>query len=263
MDIQVMHSAFRILGQQMGMQLVRGILPEHIDIYLNAVIVEKVQQELITGVRTVLQEQVNTQSSTMSPINLFRTLYKTARIDISKLPDDAVEKVETNGYYIVTLPTIKNSSINASNDIKKISPMMYLGFSLEYDDTTQGNPIACRLIGADVLETTLRDFCNGASKDAPIVSLGSIINYDNAHKEDINIGSSDQIEIFTNTADCDIKYINIKYIKNPSVVKFDTDAAKCVHCDLPEYCHYEIVERAVQKYYMSVSALTNARKQND
>lgn len=262
MDIQVMHSAFRILGQQMGMQLVRGILPEHIDIYLNAVIVEKVQQELLTGVRTVLQEQVNTQSSTMSPINLFRTLYKTARIDISDLPTELVTKVESNGYYIVTLPTIKNSFITSDN-IKKISPMMYLGFSLEYGDTVRGNPIACRLIGADVLETTLRDFCNGASKDAPIVSLGSITNYNDSNEENINTGSSDQIEIFTNTADCDIKYINIKYIKNPSVVKFDTDADKCVHCDLPEYCHYEIVERAVQKYYMSVSALTNARKQND
>lgn len=262
MNIAAMHSAFRILGQQMGMQLVRGILPEHIDIYLNAVIVEKVQQELLTGVRTVLQEQVNTQSSTMSPINLFRTLYKTARIDITSIPENHITKVTDNGYYIITLPTKNNTEISPTG-INKIDPMMYLGFSLEYDDTLRGNPIACRLIGADVLETTLRDFCNGASKDAPIVSLGSIINYNDSNEENINTSSSEQIEIFTNTADCDIKYINIKYIKNPSVVKFDTDADKCVHCDLPEYCHYEIVERAVQKYYMSVSALTNARKQND
>lgn len=256
-----MHSAFRILGQQMGMQLVRGILPEHIDIYLNAVIVEKVQQELLTGVRTVLQEQVNTQSSTMSPINLFRTLYKTARVNISNLEAKHIQKVNDNGYYIITLPIRNNSSISPATT-PRIDPMMYLGFSLEYDNTIQGNSVACRLIGADVLETTLRDFCNGASKDAPIVSLSSIINYDE-NVEDINLASYEQIEIFTNTANCDIKFINIKYIKNPSVVKYDIDPTKCVNCDLPEYCHYEIVERAVQKYYMSVGALTNTKKQND
>lgn len=261
MHIQAMHSAFRILGQQMGMQLVRGILPEHIDIYLNAVIVEKVQQELLTGVRTVLQEQVNTQSSTMSPINLFRTLYKTARIDIMSIPSKHIQKVTDNGYYIITLPTKNNSEIG-NNSVNKIDPMMYLGFSLEYSNTLRGNPVACRLIGSDVLETTLRDFCNGASKDAPIVSLSSEINYEE-NVENINLASYEQIEIFTNTANCDIKYINIKYIKNPSVVKFDINEANCVHCDLPEYCHFEIVERAVQKYYASVGALTNTKKQND
>lgn len=262
MDIQAMHSAFRILGQQMGMQLVRGILPEHIDIYLNAVIVEKVQQELLTGVRTVLQEQVNTQSSTMSPINLFRTLYKTARIDINAIPDKHITKITDNGYYIITLPTKNNIDVSPSNGINKIDPMMYLGFSLEYSNTLRGNSVACRLIGSDVLETTLRDFCNGASKDAPIVSLSSEVNYEE-NVENINLASYEQIEIFTNTANCDIRFINIKYIKNPSVVKYDIDPSKCVNCDLPEYCHFEIVERAVQKYYASVGALTNTRKQND
>ena len=41
MNIAEMHNVFRTLGQQMGMQLNRGILPESIDIYLNEAIIEK------------------------------------------------------------------------------------------------------------------------------------------------------------------------------------------------------------------------------
>lgn len=78
-----MHNTFRTLGQQMGMQLIRGILPESIDVYLNDVIIEKTQVELLQGVRTALQDSVNTQASTMSPINAFRSLYRTARYAIN------------------------------------------------------------------------------------------------------------------------------------------------------------------------------------
>ena len=76
MNIVEMHNVFRTLGQQMGMQLNRGILPESIDIYLNEAIIEKVQIDLLRGVHTALQEQVDLQPTTMGTINTFRTLYK-------------------------------------------------------------------------------------------------------------------------------------------------------------------------------------------
>lgn len=38
-----MHNEFRTFGQVMGLQLVRGILPESIDVYLNAAINETVR----------------------------------------------------------------------------------------------------------------------------------------------------------------------------------------------------------------------------
>ena len=56
MNIAEMHNVFRTLGQQMGMQLNRGILPESIDIYLNEAIIEKVQVDLLRGVHTALQD---------------------------------------------------------------------------------------------------------------------------------------------------------------------------------------------------------------
>ena len=42
-----MHNAFRTFGQAMGLQLVRGILPESIDVYLNAAIIEKCRSILL------------------------------------------------------------------------------------------------------------------------------------------------------------------------------------------------------------------------
>lgn len=264
MTISEMHDTFRVLGQQMGLQLVRGILPESIDVYINNVITEKVQQELLLGVRTALQDSVNTQASTMSTINTFRTLYRNVRYKITGFDDDfASDKTNqilryyngNNGYHIINIPTV-NSEIGN----ERISPMMFLGFSVEYDNTLRGNPVACRLIGSDVLETTLRDYCNGASKTDPIVSLSSI-PYVDGNLDSLTQSSNEQLEIFVNTKDCKVQYLNIKYIKTPNVVKFSLKDGECVHCDLPDYTHYDIVERAVQKFYVSVGAVTNQTKQ--
>ena len=264
MTIRDMHDTFRVLGQQMGLQLVRGILPESIDVYINNVITEKVQQELLLGVRTALQDSVNTQASTMSTINTFRTLYRNVRYKITgfdnNFDSDKTDQIlryynGNNGYHIINIPMVNSKIVG-----EQISPMMFLGFSVEYDNTLRGNPVACRLIGSDVLETTLRDYCNGASKTDPIVSLSSI-SYINRDPDNLTKYSNEQLEIFVNTKDCKVQYLNIKYIKTPNVVKFSLKDDECVHCDLPDYTHYDIVERAVQKFYVSVGAVTNQTKQ--
>lgn len=248
-----MHAAFRTIGQQVGIQLIRGILPESIDVYINDVITEKIKQELFVGVRTALQDNVNTQAMTMSPINLFRTLYRTARfsIDVAGTNGRIGEYVAANGFHVINIPTV-NSGINVAVNEYLINPMMYLGFSIEYANTLRGNAIACRLIGSDVLETTLRDYCNGASKDSPIVVLNSIPAIMNG-KESLTDISNEQLEIYLNCKDCKVTYLNVKYVKVPNVVKYDIDLNKCVNCDLPEYTHFEIVERAVNKFYQSTN----------
>lgn len=282
MNIQQMHESFRVIGQQMGMQLVRGILPESIDVYLNNVIVEKTQIDLLNNVKTVLQDNVNMQGSTMSPINLFRSLYRNTRYKIQYtdsersvienaynaanstnqgylllLCDDKKDFNTNNGYHKIWLPTInyknyrKLSHLILGEGEYFINPMLYLGFSVEYDDNSQGNSTACRLIGADTLETTFRDYCNGASKKEPIVTMVSNPILEGNVESGSGI-ANEYIELYTNTKDCRAKYLNIKYIKTPNVVKWDTDIAKCVNCDLPEYTHFEIVERAVRKFFASV-----------
>lgn len=255
MNIQEMHAAFRTLGQQMGMQLIRGILPESIDVYLNEAIIEKTKIELLRGVNTALQDNVNLQPSTMNPVNLFRTLYRNARYAIDKDTKKLVRYYNSkNGYYEIDMPILSYNlpeGVNWETQEYRINPMMYLSFSLEYDTESRGRATACRMIGADTLETTLRDFCNGADKNNPIVTLIGSPIIDNNNMEMTTGVSNEYIEVYTNQQNCDIKYINIKYIKTPNVVKHDIDLSKCVNCDLPEYCHFEIVERAVQKFFIS------------
>lgn len=265
MNIQEMHNTFRVFGQQMGLQLNRGILPESIDAYINNAITERVRAELFSGVHTVLQENAGVQASTMSTVNSLRTLYKTYRIsnsfEISNLPSGDIttpifinmgkdnltnEYNEKNGYHILNLPTYNI----AESKGKIIQPMMYLGFSVEYNDNSLGNPTSCRLIGADVLETTLRDYCNGASKDSPIAVL---LNGDEGH---------DQLHLYINSKNTIVKYLNIKYVKTPNVVKYDIDINKCVNCDLPEYLHFDIVENAVMKFYKSLGVGLAQQNQN-
>lgn len=248
----------------MGLQLVRGILPESIDVYLNDAIMEKARTELIQGVRTVLQEEVSTQASTMSPINTFRNLYKSARYSIDTQAIGGNSKVAyynpDNGYTIINIPTVDSPTV-IENTEYKINPMMFLGFSVEYENTLRGNPIACRLVGSDVLETTLRDFCNGASKDSPVCCLSSIpIISDNI--EQMNGVANEQLEVYLNHKNGDIKFINVKYVKNPNVVKYDIDIEKCVNCDLPVFTHFELVERAVYKFYQSVGTTSGSQNRS-
>ena len=121
MNIQDMHNTFRTLGQQMGLQLNRGILPESIDIYINDVIMEKTKEELLSGVRTSLQDSVNTQASTMSPINAFRTLYRSVRyaIDVEEV-DENTKKVSyynnANGFHIINIPVIDSNIVVGENE---------------------------------------------------------------------------------------------------------------------------------------------------
>lgn len=294
MDIQQMHMVFRTMAQQAGLQLVRGVLPEAIDVYLNDAIFEMTRQELLSGAKTVFQDNVNLQTTAIGPINILRSLYRT--IDICLTPDNkelsGLNTGENNyinntnqlvpwikchnndiGYYEVYLPTqtyglnptakdapyekYKDTFINVpyvSNPGIVITPMMYLGCSLQYTSDSMksvggrngitfdlgtkgyGHHVATRLIGGDTLETTFRDYCNGASVANPVVSLMS------------DAIGHEYVEIYTNTKDLIVSTLTVKYIKLPQRVQYSTNPEECSNCDLPAYIHYEIVRRAVAKY---------------
>lgn len=270
MNIDQMHSTFRVIGQQMGMQLVRGILPESIDVFINAEIGELIQTELLTNAHTVLQDNVNLQSMTMSPINLFRTLYRKDEIPLKVSAEDAgyIKKDLEVGYYKIYIP----NKINIGNDEygypvhnsnllgakgwgkKPLEPMLYLGVNIATEDDKPGRYKACRLIGGDVLETTLRDYCNGADKNNPIaVLLGESIDVTNENYEFDKTINAEYFEIYTNTKDFEIDRIYLSYIKYPNIVHWDVDPNNRVDCDLPEYIHYKIIEGAVRRFLISIN----------
>ena len=258
MNIHEMHNGFRTLGQKMGIQLIRGILPESIDVFLNDAIIEKTKEELLNGVNTSLKDNVNLQVSTMNPINLFRNLYRNARYKIDDATNNKLVQHynSNNGYYEIIIPTIKyqsDSEISLPDGEYFINPMMYLGFSIEYDDNSKGNATICRIISSDIIEATLQDYCNSADKKNPIITLigNPKLNYS---LESLKNSGNEYVALYTSTKNCEVKYLNIKYIKTPNIVKYSLNPDECVNCDLPEYVHYEIVEKAVQKYFISIKS---------
>lgn len=132
MDIQEMHVLFRLLGQQMGLQTVRGILPEEIDSVLNDAIVEKVRSICIQYSVVDFKNKIAIDRNAISNLNALRTLYK-----------------ETTD--------------------EPIDVMLYLGISVKASATSK--EYGCRLIDPVELENTLNDYCNRASKDYPIATI--------------------------------------------------------------------------------------------
>lgn len=220
MNIEEMHVTFRELAQQMGQETVRAILSEDIDICLNAAIISKARAVLQSNVGTVFKDKVARQNSAISPVNALRTLYKFNDID------------SIDGYGTEVDPF----TVDVSTD----GIMLFTGFAVSYN----GNTIYdCRIIEVERLGQTLRDFCNRASKDAPIVTI-----FDNDNDIKVNLYTGRK----TSAQPSLLRYY---YIAEPAKVHYDEDVIEDnVDCDLPIYLHMEIVEDAVNYYLQSVGA---------
>lgn len=240
MDIRKMHVTFRELAQQMGMQTVRAILNEDIDICLNNTIIDKVREVLLQSVGPVnYADKVIRQNSVITPINALRTLYRKGELEAI---DITTSDEEGNANEVYPWSIYIDSS-KAGNGNDKV--MLYTGFKVSYDHKSLYD---CRIIEAEDLGQTLRDFCNRAAPDAPIAAV---------------FGDAEGIQVdlytgrTTNTWDKVSSFIKPQivqylYIKEPAEVKFSMDGTEDVDCDLPPYLHPEIVERAVGKYLASI-----------
>lgn len=214
-----MHEMFRTVGQQVGMQDVRAILPESIDIFINIAIIEKARSIVMENTKTAFPNRVSIQNNFVSPINALRTLYRRKEITITDITKD------------IQLSQLDNV-------------FLYTSFAIRYDNND--SEYKCRFIDGDKLEETLNDVLNGASWDYPICSM---FNGEN---------NSEYLKVFINSNSHTPNAIIIKYIANPAVVKFSKNAAECINCDLPDYLHSEIVELAVSKFFKSVTATSQA-----
>ena len=210
-----MHEMFRTIGQQVGIQDVRGILPESIDIFLNVSIVEKARSIVMENTKTAFPNRVSIQNNFVSPINALRTLYRRKEIAITDITKD------------VQLGQLDNV-------------FLYTSFAIRYNNND--SEYKCRFIDGDKLEETLNDVLNGASWDYPICSM---FNDEN---------NSEYLKIFINSKSYAPNTIIIKYIANPAIVRYSRNENERVNCDLPDYLHSEIVELAVSKFFKSVAA---------
>ena len=189
-----MITAFRVYGQQVGMQKMRNILDNEIDVFLNSAVVEKIRQVLGTNVNAQFADKVSIQQNSISPINYVRTLVKQTPI-----------------------------TTNTPGDIQ----LMYiLGVEI--------GGYKCRFIEPTDWYNTINDFCNAPSEEYPICTF-----IDNKFK--VNNGN----DVTTGAT--------LTYVEYPATIANGTD------CNLPEYTHDEIVQLAVQKYFVS---LNNTQKVN-
>lgn len=223
MNIIEMHKLFRLVGQQMGLQRVRAILPESIDGFINDAINEKVRSIVMTNTATAFPDKMSVQNNSVSPFNALRTLYceyKCTQTNTKKFDHYEVK--------------------DAPNNV-----MLFTGFVVVYgSDYADYNKAAkCRIIEHDKLYNVVHDYCNAPSRDYPIVS--PVINETKDFVFKVFIG--EQEEKFR---------LYVEYIKNPAIVHYSDDESQRVDCDLPEYLHTEIVEIAVNKFFKSVGSTT-------
>ena len=236
MLIEEMHVTFRELAQQMGMQTVRAILSEDIDICLYAAIVEKTK-EIITNTIGPLpyNDKVSRQNVALSPINALRTLYRSTTITVGNnnnvLSGDGTE---VNPYAM---------SINTEGI------MLFTSFRVSYNETTLYD---CRIIKNEDLGQTLRDFCNRAAKDAPICTI-------------FGAGDSISVNFYTGRKNMPKpKIVSYTYINEPAKVHYDEDNPDSnIDCDLPPYLHMDIIRIAVGIYLQSIGAVRDSNKIND
>lgn len=231
MNIEEMHVTFRELAQQMGMQTVRAILMEDIDICLNAAIIDTVKELIGANIGPLpYNDKVARQNASISPINGLRTLYRKAEITEDNING---EGTEVSPYTF---------------DIDSSSIMLYTGFKVSYNGNTLYD---CRIIENEDLGQTLRDFCNRATKDAPICTI---------------VGDTENITVDIITGRKVMvkpKLVQYLYIAQPAKVYYDEDeTTNNVDCDLPAYLHMDVVKRAVTVYLSSVGAIRESKQNN-
>lgn len=221
MTISEMHSMFRTLGQQKGMQHNRGILPAEIDDYLNAAIISFCRETLAANSSVQYPDKRSMRDNAIVPYNALRTLYdETPKVVGAQL---------TNEHYTMTIS-------RAGYDY-----LAFIGADVNY--VANGRRYQCRIVEPSKLGYLLNDYCNRPTKEEPFC----IIDSDTSMKAEFHIytGGTKPYQIFIHT------------INMPDVVSLENN----VDCNLPLYVHEEIVERAVKQFFESVGATTHQVKQ--
>ena len=261
MDIADMHINFRQYAQQMGMQNVRAILPEQIDIVLNTSITDTVNQLLRENIG-VTNDRVITDNSKIGQINALRTLYKVDEVDIN---------IGTNFTYDATRRLsglIKHTGTNDANVSDTVfgKPMFLVDISINYTNTTDNivtNWYPVRIIDDVYLADTLNDFILKNRWRSPIATIYKNFTVE-LYIDKFKAGSTPIIEVVgSNPINLTPKQLRISTVQYPAKVKFVEDISEgtSVNCDLPESMHEDIVKHAVDLYRVAVNGSLQASQE--
>lgn len=290
MNIADMHIMFRQLAQQMGMQNVRAILPEQIDLLLNTAITDTVN-EIIKRNIAATNDRVITDNSKIGQINALSTLYKVRECMFTNADDvDSLQTFELKTGKTYT--TVYQKGINLNDLLAKI--VMNDGdYSYELEKETD-------FYGSKSKYVTIEDYMNNITKQKPklvkdymfIVDFSLSYQSNNIVTDYFPIRLIDDIYLadvlndfilcpsfrspiaVVNNGNLDLYFerkrggsfkvgrelnpykLRISYVSTPSHVEYledVQDSNKNIDCDLPQYLHSDIVKRAVDLYHVSIS----------
>lgn len=275
MNIAEMHVNFRQYAQQMGMQNVRAIRPEQIDIAINQSIMDEVNQLIHENVN-ITNDKGGTNSSNLGQINALRTLYAIKELNII-FSSQAVtgffynpsdDKMEGHIKYLYSANNFQESVFGN---------IMYInGMDIKYSckrntvdmPNTKWYPV--RIVESTKLADTMSDEYLKNTFKSPISSV-YINKQGTEYQLDLYIQRFDDISTSTNIKFTIGKFpknltlspykLRVEFIKYPDVVKYDS-AGNSVNCNLPAYLHGDIVKHAVDLYRASVYGPINNNQQN-
>ena len=252
-----MHVWFRQYAQQMGMQNVRGILPEQIDIFINTSI-NDVVNDIVKSNIGIRSDRVLADSSKILQLNSLRSLYTVKEVNLltgTPLPFKYDPANHFNGRY----------SLNSLYDLP--DAMYWVDFSLNYCKATSGwagevapvkntadafvtNFYPVRFVEDAFLADTLNDFVLKPRLRSPIII---VYTTDDKVTFDMYIDSFDKVTGMLKNSLAPYTF-RISYIAKPAVVAYDEDLSGTnVDCNLPEYLHVDIIKHAVDLYRASIS----------
>ncbi len=292
-----MHIMFRQYVQQMGMQNVRAILPEQIDLLINNSINDTINQ-IITQNVGITNDRVITDNSKLNQINALRSLYKVwkgnvelgtkktsyvASYHLSMSNFKTITKIVAGGQewnqYTANFNTgdityTKGDFIYSSNDVNEFdddqehhivlsyTPISYIyivDLNIDYagDDNFITNIFPIRIIDDAYLADVVNDFILAPRLRSPVASI-----HDNIVELYIDKPDNKSEDKFKGLS---VNNIRLSYVSKPAVVKFADDINDTsVDCDLPEYLHVDIVKHAVELYRVALTgsvAVTQAAQQ--
>lgn len=260
MDISEMHQMFRQYAQQMGMQNVRAILPEQIDLLINNSISDTVNQ-VITQNIGITNDRVISDASKLNQVNALKSLYKVWKGSIADVTIKGKEKTSYIISFQLPLNNFKTTGTytDDENSSTAISFLYVVDLSINYkksDFVTNVFPV--RIVDDQFVADVVNDFVLAPTMRSPVASIHDNLVELYIDKADAKPENS-QPFTFKGVS---INELRFSYIAKPAVVRFaeDVDGTN-VNCDLPEYMHVDIVKHAVELYQIAKSGSLAAAQQ--
>lgn len=253
MNIAEMHVWFRQFAQQMGMQNVRAILPEQIDLLINSSITDTVNQ-IITQNIGITNDRIITDNSKIGQINALRSLYKVIEVDATVQSTGSPGKPFAKGSesHIERIYG-KLDNFDDSGSFKYLY-LVDLSMNFKHGSTVT-NYFPVRLIDDIYLADTLNDFVLRPRLRTPIAVI-----------------YNDQLDIYIDELDSQgalplgltPNKLRFSYISKPAEVRYAADLGGTnIDCNLPPHMHVDILKHAVDLYRIAVSGALNASQSQD